>query len=89
MIDVAKTSGAAGILVTVSGALTVSGMPQTPNPTQPAPAGMFSADATYSMLDLQIATSGTSINLTVQVSAAPASGESVSVSAGLYGEWIR
>lgn len=89
IIAQAKTSGAAGILVTVSTALTVSGMPQTPNPSQPAPAEMFAPDATYSMLDLQIATSGTSINLGLSITAAPGSGETVAVSAGLYGEWIR
>lgn len=89
VIAQAKTTGAAGILVTVTTALTVSGMPQTPNPSQPAPAEMFSPDATYSMLDLQIATSGTSITLGLSISAAPATGESVAVSAGLYGEWIR
>jgi hypothetical protein len=89
VISQAKTAGASGILVTVSTALTVSGMPQTPNPAQPAPAEMFSPDATYSMLDLQIATSGTSINIGISISAVPAADNSVSVAAGLYGEWIR
>lgn len=85
----AKSSGAGGILVTVSQPLTVSGMPQTPAPQQVAPVEMFAADTTYSMLDLQIAVSGTQINLGVSVSAIPASGETVVVAAGLYGEWLR
>lgn len=85
----AKSDGAAGILVTVTQPLTVSGMPQTPAPQQAAPVEMFAADTTYSMLDLQIAVSGTQINLGISVSAIPASGETVVVAAGLYGEWLR
>lgn len=89
VISQAKSSGAAGILVTVSEPLTVSGMPQTPAPSQDAPVEMFSADTTYSMLDLQIATSATKITLAVSVSALPGTGETVAVAAGLYGEWLR
>ena len=86
----AKTSGAAGILVTINQALTVSGMPQTPNPSTPAPVEMFATDATYSGLDIQIATAGTSITLGFAISTAIVStGDSVSVSAGIYGLWIR
>jgi hypothetical protein len=89
VIAQAKTAGAAGILVVISDALTVSGMPQTPAPNQPAPVEMFEAATTYSMLDLQIATSATQISLGISVSALPASGETVTVAAGLYGEWLR
>lgn len=89
VIDVAKTTGAASILTTITSPLTVSGMPQTPAPSEPAPTSMFQASATYSMLDLQIATSATQIAMGVSVSAIPASGESVVISAGLYGEWLR
>jgi hypothetical protein len=89
VIDVAKTTGASSILTTITSPLTVSGMPQTPAPSAPAPTSMFQAAATYSMLDLQIATSATQIAMGISVSAIPASGESVVVSAGLYGEWLR
>lgn len=89
VIAQAKTTGAAGILVTITDALTVSGMPQTPAPNQPAPVEMFEAATTYSMLDLQIATSATQISLGISVSAIPASGDTVTVAAGLYGEWLR
>lgn len=85
----AKSTGAVGILVTITQPLTVSGMPQTPAPQQAAPVEMFAADTTYSMLDLQIAVSGTQINLGISVSAIPASSETVVVAAGLYGEWLR
>jgi hypothetical protein len=89
VISQAKSSGATGILVTITDALTVSGMPQTPAPNQPAPVEMFDAATTYSMLDLQIATTATEITIGITVSAIPASGETVAVSAGLYGEWLR
>lgn len=89
VIAQAKTSGAVGILVVVSSPLNVSGMPQTPAPDVDAPVEMFDPSTTYSMLDLQIATSATSISLGIAVSAIPASGQTVTVSAGLYGEWLR
>jgi hypothetical protein len=89
VIAQAKSTGAVGILVVVSSPLNVSGMPQTPAPDVDAPVEMFDPATTYSMLDLQIATSATSISLGLAVSAIPASGQTVTVSAGLYGEWLR
>jgi hypothetical protein len=89
VIAQAKSAGAVGILATITNPLTVSGMPQTPAPNEPAPVEMFEASTTYSMLDLQIATSATQITLGISVSAIPASGETVAVAAGLYGEWLR
>jgi hypothetical protein len=89
VISQAKTSGAEGIAVTITKPLTVSGMPQTPAPDQAAPVEMFDASTTYSMLDLQIATSATQISLGISVSGIPASGQTVIVTAGLYGEWLR
>jgi hypothetical protein len=89
VIAQSKTSGASGIAATITKPLNVSGMPQTPAPDQPAPVEMFDAATTYSMLDLQIATSGTKISLGVSVSAIPSSGNSVIIAAGLYGEWLR
>jgi hypothetical protein len=83
------SSGATGRQVTISSPLTVSGMPQTPAPAQRAPIEMFSADTTYSALDLQIATSATQITISLSIDDAPGSGEKVNVSCGLYGEWIR
>jgi len=89
VIAQAKSEGAVGILAVVSDPLTVSGMPQTPAPNVDAPVEMFEASTTYSMLDLQIATSATQITLGISVSSIPTSGETVNVSAGLYGEWLR
>jgi hypothetical protein len=89
VIDVVRSSGAAGVATSITKPLTVSGMPQTPAPDQAAPTSMFSAATTYSMLDLQIATSATQISMGISVSAIPASGETVVVTAGLYGEWLR
>jgi hypothetical protein len=64
-------------------------MPQTPAPAIAAPIEMFDAQTTYSALDLQIATSATQISIGFSTSATPASGETVAVSGGLYGQWIR
>jgi hypothetical protein len=83
------TTGAAGLQVTITNPLTVSGMPQTPAPSIAAPIEMFDAQATYSALDLQIATSATQITIGFTVSATPTTGDTVAVSAGLYGQWVR
>lgn len=83
------TTGAAGLQVTITSPLTVSGMPQTPAPAIAAPIEMFDATATYSALDLQIATSATQISIGFSVSTTPGTGDTVNVSAGLYGQWIR
>jgi hypothetical protein len=50
---------------------------------------MFATESTFAQLDLNIATAGTSMTLTFHVSATPGVGETVSVSAGVYGIWIR
>jgi len=89
VIAQSKSSGAVGIAATITKPLTVSGMPQTPAPDQAAPVEMFDAATTYSMLDLQIATSATQVSIGISVSAIPASGETVVVACGLYGEWLR
>ncbi len=83
------TSGASGLQVTITQPLTVSGMPQTPAPNEPAPIEMFDAATTYSALDLQIATSATQITIGFSISAAPGTSDTVNVSAGLFGQWIR
>lgn len=83
------TDGAAGLQVTITNPLTVSGMPQTPAPAVAAPIEMFDAQTTYSALDLQIATSATQISIGFSISATPGTGDTVAVSGGLYGQWIR
>lgn len=83
------SSGATGAQVTISSPLTVSGMPQTPAPDKRAPIEMFSADTTYSALDLQIATSATKITISLSIDAAVGTSDKVNVALGLYGEWIR
>ena len=83
------SDGATGRQVTITQPLTVSGMPQTPAPSEAAPIEMFAAEATYSRLDLQIATSATQITIGFSIDDAPGSGETVNVAAGIYGEWIR
>jgi hypothetical protein len=87
VIEVLATSGAAGLVVVRQ--LQVGVQPQQPDTSQPAPASMFAAQVTYSHLDLQIAKPGINITVTLGVTAAPGAGETVTASAGLYGEWVR
>jgi len=87
VIDVLASSGAAGIVVVKL--LQVGVQPQQPDTSQPAPASMFAADVTYSHLDLQIARPGIKLTLTLSVTAAPGTGETITAAAGFYGEWIR
>lgn len=91
MIIVAKYSGAstAGIQINITSPLTVSGVPQTPAPNVPAPIEMFAQDATYSSLQIQIASAGTAIAIGFTASALPTGSDLVNLSAGLYGYWLR
>jgi hypothetical protein len=91
MIIVAKYSGAstAGIQINITSPLTVSGVPQTPAPNVPAPIEMFAQDATYSSLQIQIASAGTAIAIGFTASALPTGTDLVNLSAGLYGYWLR
>jgi hypothetical protein len=67
----------------------VGTQPQSPSVEQPAPASMFSSDATYSKLDIQIAYRGTRLQVTLGVTAAPGTGNSITAAVGFYGQWIR
>lgn len=68
---------------------TVGVMPQTPSIANPMPISMFSPQVTYSNMDFQVAYRGTQITFLLGVTAAPAAGITVTVSGGLYGQWIR
>lgn len=87
VIDVLATAGAAGIVLVRL--LQVGVQPQQPDTEQPAPASMFARDVTYSHLDLQVAKPGIKMTLTLAVTAAPGSGETITAAVGFYGEWIR
>jgi hypothetical protein len=50
---------------------------------------MFRADATVSGIDFDKAIPGQKISLQLSVSAAPAVGESVTLSCGFYGDMLR
>jgi hypothetical protein len=89
VITARYSSGAGARLVTINRPLTVGGLPQTPAPDQVAPIEMFQADVTYSKLNLKPAMAGTKISIGFQIDAAPGSGETVTLSAGLYGEWVQ
>lgn len=89
VITARYSSGATGRLVVINRPLTVGGLPQTPAPDQVAPVEMFQADVTYSRLNLKPAMAGTKISIGFAIDAAPGSGETVTLSAGLYGEWVQ
>jgi hypothetical protein len=91
LVVVSKTNGASttGIQVTITSPLTVSGIPQTPAPQVPAPIEMFAPDVTYSALQIQIAAAGTAISITFTASALPTGSDTLPISAGLYGYWLK
>ncbi len=89
VITARYSSGATSRLVVINRPLTVGGLPQTPAPDQVAPIEMFQADVTYSRLNLKPAMAGTKISIGFAIDAAPGSGETVILSAGLYGEWVQ
>lgn len=65
-------------------------LPQSPSVEFAAPAAMFRADATNANLDLQIAFRGTKIQVTLGITAAPTGPSGiVTVSLGMFGQWIR
>jgi hypothetical protein len=88
IIDVVKSAGAAALLTTVR-SLFIGSQPQSPVVDIATTTAMFASDATSADLDLQIAYRANKVTLTLSISAAPASGDSVTAAAGLYGNWIR
>lgn len=87
VIDVLASAAAAGIVLVRL--LQVGVQPQQPDTEAPAPASMFARDVTYSHLDLQVASPGIKMTLTLAVTAAPGGTETITAAVGFYGEWIR
>lgn len=69
--------------------ISIGTLPQSPSVEQPAPAAMFTADATYAGLDLQVAHRGMKMQVTLARTTSPGAGVTVTASIGMYGEWIR
>lgn len=67
----------------------VGTLPQSPSVEEPAPASMFSPDATYSGLDLQIAHRGMKIRIVLGRTTAAGAAVTERAAVGMYGEWIR
>lgn len=67
----------------------IGDQPQSPSVEQPAPIAMFRADATVSGIDFDKAVPGQKIQVTLTISAAPAVGETVTLSCGFYGDMLR
>jgi hypothetical protein len=88
IIALAVAGGAAAGLTTLR-RIEVGTLPQSPSVEAPAPAAMFSPDATESKLDLQIAYRGTKLAITLGQTASPGAGVTVTAAVGMYGQWIR
>lgn len=84
----ARTETATSSVVSIAN-LYVGSMPQSPVVDQSAPIAMFAPDATDAELDLQICYRGMKLVCQLSISAAPGSGETVTVIGGLYGTWLR
>lgn len=88
IVSVVK-DGAAGTDVVVN-SIVVGSLPQQPSTEFGTPASMFQPDATDAHMDWQICPAGTKIIIEVEViGAAIGEADSVTVSVGLYGVWIR
>jgi hypothetical protein len=88
IVDVEKDGGAG--VATLVNSIIVGSLPQTPSTEFGIPAVMFRADATDANMSWQICPAGTKIIIEVElVGAAIAEGDSVTVSLGVYGEWVR
>jgi hypothetical protein len=88
IVEVDK-DGAAGVATLVN-QITVGTLPQTPSTEFGIPAIMFAHDATDAAMDWQICPAGTKIQIEVETTGgAFAEGDTLTVSVGLYGTWIR
>jgi len=88
IISVARTAAAVASIIVVK-TLFVGSQPQSPSVSGGTTVDLFSADATSADLDLQIAYRANKITLNLAISAAPGVGETVTLAAGFYGNWIR
>jgi hypothetical protein len=77
-----------GLATLVTG-IFIGDMPQSPSIEQGAPTEMFSADATVSGIDFNKCSPGQKIQINLSISAAPAAGEAVRLSLGMYGDMLR
>jgi hypothetical protein len=81
--------GAAGVDVVVN-SIFVGSLPQQPSTEFGMPGSMFQPDATDAQMDWQICPAGTKLSITVSaVGGAFAEGDTLTVSLGIYGVWIR
>jgi len=88
IIDISVASGPSAGLVLLR-RVDIGTQPQSPSVAQPAPAAMFSAAATYSRLDLQVAFRAMTIQVTLGITAVPGGSATVTAAVGFFGEWIR
>jgi hypothetical protein len=87
IIDEVKTGTPAGH--TLLNQVFAGTMPQSPSIAQGTPVSMFTPNATYSAVDMQIVWRGTQLTVQASRSAAPGTNNAVSIAIGFYGQWIR
>jgi hypothetical protein len=81
--------GAAAVGVMVN-SITVGSLAQQPSTELGVPSSMFRPDATGAEMEWQICPAGTKIIIEVEaVGGAFAEGDTLTVEAGIYGEWVR
>lgn len=88
VIDLSVVSGPSAGLVLLR-RVEIGTSPQSPSVSQPAPAAMFSAAATYSRLDMQVCFRAMELQVTLGITAAPGGTAAVTAAVGFYGAWIR
>lgn len=84
----ARSDGAAASIVSLANFF-VGSSPQSPVVDKLAPIAMFQPDATDANVDLSVCYRGQSITCQLTISAAPGSGETVTVVGGMFGDWIK
>lgn len=88
IIDLSTVNGPSAGMVLLR-VINVGTQAQSPSVSQPAPAAMFSAAATYSKLDLQVAFRAMELQVLLGITAAPGGTAAVTAAVGFYGAWIR
>jgi hypothetical protein len=88
VIDLSVANGPSAGLVLLR-RVEVGTSPQSPSVSQPAPAAMFSAAATYSKLDMQVCYRAMELQVTLGITVAPGGSAVVTAAVGFYGAWIR
>lgn len=89
LIIVETAAGGTPAGITLLNQVFAGTMPQSPSISTGTPVAMFSANATYSAVDMQLVWRGTQLTVQCSLSASPGAGVTVTIAIGFYGQWIR